>query len=271
MTTNETAQRHPYYDVRDKIIELDLGGDDFITAFETKYADAGGFEDHGAIQQLLREYYVVLGEDAPAHGHILSRLLYWGFLTEGQDANLQADFAVTSTIDQLVEAGFAKEHLLAGIMKDIFGSEDVSWESHWDWRAAIVQSRRAGIEKSGRAADLPSAGARLVFDAPEELDQSTISVRFRILSDGVLATRRGETIVSDDGRRVYAETSLLGEDGYNVLSHKLDPNESDDSYAVVASEIRKIKHFTMPVTTADVDRIATLAHNYVINGRPAWG
>lgn len=77
----------------------------------------------------------------------------------------------------------------------------------------------------------------------------------------------GVTMVTDAVDRVWAETAI---DGRVILSHKLDPNESDNDFDAVMEEVSRIQEFALPVMTNDLDAIAAVAHAYVINGRPEW-
>lgn len=99
--------------------------------------------------------------------------------------------------------------------------------------------------------------------------QSELLVDFTIYTDAGRA--HGTTTVGDAGDRVWATTVLHTADGdVTILSHKLDPNEPSNDYSAVANEVSRIEAFTMPVTTSDVDAIASVVHAYVINGRPEW-
>lgn len=78
----------------------------------------------------------------------------------------------------------------------------------------------------------------------------------------------GSTTVTRSGDRVWAETVI---DGVTVLCGKLDPNEEDNSYAVVSAEIRRITEISLPLATGDAEAAACVAHAIVVSARPEWG
>lgn len=77
----------------------------------------------------------------------------------------------------------------------------------------------------------------------------------------------GQTTVTTDFDRVRVETAI---EGTSIESNKLDPNEADNDFFVIAAELWAIEPFTMPLHVTNLYAIGSIVHAYVSGGRPAW-
>lgn len=100
------------------------------------------------------------------------------------------------------------------------------------------------------------------------IDDFQVQVPFTITSPSGSPVASGLFAYTRSGERVWAETAV---DGNCVVSHKLDPNEPMNDFAVVAQETSLITALALPITTAEIDGIAAVVHAYITNGRPEWG
>lgn len=119
----------------------------------------------------------------------------------------------------------------------------------------------------------PVALALATIGAPERVSENYIRIPVDILAGG--ETHTGKIVVSYDFSRVRVE-SVLDEE-IVVDSYKLDPNEPENDYAIISSEIDILARLvavagvTLPVLNEDAMSALAVATSYVTSARASWG
>lgn len=116
--------------------------------------------------------------------------------------------------------------------------------------------------------------ALATIGAPERVSENYIRIPVDILAGG--ETHTGKIVVSYDFlSRVRVESVL--DEKIVVDSYKLDPNESENDYAIISSEIDILAQLvavagvTLPVLNEDAMSALAVATSYVTSARAVWG
>lgn len=108
-------------------------------------------------------------------------------------------------------------------------------------------------------------------------DPGDLSVELRFTITNSAGEHHGTTTISEGLNRVRVTTVV---DGSCIVSHKLDPNERENDFDVVAAELLAVFYLraaqpsaaiTMPVPGDDVDGIGAIVNTWAVGGRGEWG